>query len=337
MTASATTLESSAAPPALDYAPRPSRRRRVLRRALRWWPAWTLLVLVGLGIGYGPEAWRHYQLMRLQAACLTAQMPQDRPAMEEDPAAARALVAARPGEYALDPLGRAVRSDPRWAALLAATGWGARPSIAPGWLLPTTFCHERQTPDGRRRLVVLEWARYVTVVEPAGWLGGAPRLVRLREVIDWDEPSWSAMGRISNLSGPSRTAAGLPDPADPTRFTVPFVISGVTGTWECRLGDDEQVTVRILDPEGSGRGWRRLTRRPASSRSHPDEQSRAGLLRSADPARARTLALLRSTLSDRAKKPRALRPRKPSLSWHSWLHGAFGQNPGHANNRASSL
>src|SRR4051812_31673275 len=113
---------SAPPPPALDYAPAPGARRRLARRVLRWWPAWLLLVAVGLGIAYGPRAWRRYQLLKLQEACLTAELPQDRPVEEDDPAAAAALMAARPGEYVLRSDGCAVRVDPRWAALAAELG-----------------------------------------------------------------------------------------------------------------------------------------------------------------------------------------------------------------------
>src|SRR5690348_11241488 len=104
-----------AAAAALDYAPSPPARRGVLRRGLRAWPGWLLFGLVGLGVAYGPRAWRRYELLRSQGACLTATLPADRPVNERDPEAARALLATYPGEYR-GPAWLAARVDPRWAA-----------------------------------------------------------------------------------------------------------------------------------------------------------------------------------------------------------------------------
>ncbi|HYE21437.1 MAG TPA: hypothetical protein VEA69_23520 [Tepidisphaeraceae bacterium] len=237
------------APPALDYA-RPA-RRRLLRRAARLWPAWLLLLVGGLAVAYGPRAWRHYRLMRLQAACLSAELPQDRPAWEEDRAAAAALVAAWPAEYVLDADGAAMRADRRWAALAGELGVGPVSNYPPGWLLPTLFCHERHTPGGRRRLVVVEgWGwRAATVIEPGGWTGRRPR-VAWRDLADSDAATAEALAAVLALQGPDRLGAGAPDPADRSRWTVPVVFRGVPGTLEYQLNDDDTVTVRLLDPAG---------------------------------------------------------------------------------------
>ncbi|MEZ0266713.1 MAG: hypothetical protein ACAI43_18450, partial [Phycisphaerae bacterium] len=144
-----------AAAPPLGYAPKPSAGRRALRRGLRLWPVWVPLLLVGLGVAYGPGAWRHYRLMRLQAACMTAELPADRPVYVQDYDEASALIAERPAEYRRDPMGQAERVDPRWAALAAAAGVAAW-TVPPPYSAATAYCHERHTPDGRARLVVVE-------------------------------------------------------------------------------------------------------------------------------------------------------------------------------------
>ena len=238
------------APPALDYAP--PARRRGLRRAVRLWPVGLLLLVVGLGIAYGPRAWRHYQLMRLQAACLSAELPQDRPVWETDPAAAAALVAAWPGEYVLDAGGRAVRADPRWAALKDEWHRAREPQPRARKPVPTLFCNERHTPDGRRRLVVVEgrgWHLGAAVVEPAGWTGGLPRMAWW-DAARWDAALWEPIRSADDLPYSIRHGAGAPDPADPSRWTAPFAFNGVPGTFEFRLADDDTVTVRLLDPAG---------------------------------------------------------------------------------------
>lgn len=237
---------AGAAPAAvLDYAPPVSGRRRAWRRVWRAWPVWLLLLQVGLSIAYGPAAWRRWRLLRLQAACLTAELPRDRPVYENDTAAAAALLAARPGEYRRDQ-GSALRTDPRWAALAAeiGTATGTVPGV-PG--RPTAFCHERRTPDGRRRLVVVEHWMEVLVIEPAGAFGGPPTVLAHQRY-------WRMFGTLSSYTEglpPSiRVGAGLPDPADASRFTMPFVFYGIAGTYEGRLGDDDRVTIRLLDEPG---------------------------------------------------------------------------------------
>ncbi|MEZ0266347.1 MAG: hypothetical protein ACAI43_16580, partial [Phycisphaerae bacterium] len=242
--------EPAALPPRLDYAP-PARRPWVRRLLRRGWPVGLLVVVAGLALAHGPRAWRHYKLMRFQAACLSAELPQDRPMWESDAAAAAALVAAWPAEYALDAWQRAVRVDSRWAALAAEGGMGP-PYVRLGWPQSTTFCHERFTPAGRRRLVVVEGWRsedQATVVEPGGWTGGRPR-VAWRGMPEWDRATNDSLNSAAELRGPTRLGAGAPDPADRSRWTVPVVFNGVLGMLEYRLADDDTVTVRLLDPAG---------------------------------------------------------------------------------------
>ncbi|HYE18553.1 MAG TPA: hypothetical protein VEA69_08920 [Tepidisphaeraceae bacterium] len=239
------------APPALDYAPPPTAGRRRLRWVARRWPLWLLLAAAGLGWAYGPPAWRHGRLIRLQEACLSAELPRERPVIEADAVAAAALVAARPAEYRRNPVGHAVRVDPRWAALAAELGLPPWPDPPPGYPLWTMFCHERFTPDGRRRLVVVEgWGLHavVTTVEPGGWAGRRPR-VAWRDSAVWGPASAKAYVEAHDVPGSSRHEAGVPDPDDRSRFTVPIVRKGVHGTFELRLGDDDRVTIRLLDPD----------------------------------------------------------------------------------------
>ena len=47
-----------------------------------------------------------------------------------------------------------------------------------------------------------------------------------------------------------RINAGVPDPGDRSRFTIAFELNGVPGTFEYRLGDDDRVTMCLLDPDG---------------------------------------------------------------------------------------
>jgi hypothetical protein len=179
-------------------------------------------------------------------------MPADRPVVEADRAAAPALIAAWLGEYQSNLWGSAVRVDQRWAALAGALGIPVGAATQMQSSPATVFCHERRTPDGRRWLVVAEWgfSWQLTVIDRAVWpIGDGPRMLR-REAVVWDGASADAIHATHALPGPTRFGAGVPDPADSTRFTLPFVYYGVPGTWEYRLGDDDRVMVCLLDPEG---------------------------------------------------------------------------------------
>jgi len=246
----------------IDYAPQISARRRLLRR---WSVSLVSLGIIVIGIVYGPRLYRHWQLLRVQEACMTMELPKDRPVFEMDRASASVLVAAWPAEYQYDEsLGWALRFDPRWTAMESRLPAPTLNNLRLG-AMATTFCHERHTPDGRRRLVVLEGSEYYTVIEPAGWFGGAPRVVARRKSARlMDLPDGAFPARKWNY----HEDAGIADPADRSRFTASFVYNGAAGTWEYRLGDDEQLTMRLLDPEGFVARVRaahaaRMTRSPA--------------------------------------------------------------------------
>ncbi len=129
----------------LDYAPAPSARHRWMRRIQRWGLALLVLTTIAVSIHYGPVAWKRYQLLQLQEANMTAELPQDRPVWEEDLAAAAALMAAYPGEYQRDDFGRAMRIDGRWSKFIPELKMRLMSKDA------TTFLHERFTPSGQRR------------------------------------------------------------------------------------------------------------------------------------------------------------------------------------------
>ncbi|HYE17605.1 MAG TPA: hypothetical protein VEA69_04130 [Tepidisphaeraceae bacterium] len=234
---------------ALEYAPAPSAGRRAARRVLRLWPAWLLLVLIAFGIGYGPGAWRHYRVMRMQDACMAVRMPTDRPVYDSDYWTAPKLAAAWPAEYQIDPWGAANRVDPRWAALAAELGVPVWPSPNPGPREFTVFCHERHTPDGRRRLVVVEGGRLIaTVIEPGRWGDGWPRVIS-QEPVD-DRGFRDVVNSALRLPNSFRNAGGVPDPADPSRFTATFETNGLVGTIEYRLTNEDTVVAQLLDPDG---------------------------------------------------------------------------------------
>ncbi len=110
---------------------------------------------------------------------------------------------------------------------------------------PTIFLHERFTPSGGRRLVVMENLSQVYIIE----LSEAFHDVRrwMRNGTRMDQSTINALADARPLLDLFQIDAGQSDPADPSRFTVPFKIREVTGVLEYRLTDDDLVTVRLLN------------------------------------------------------------------------------------------
>jgi hypothetical protein len=116
----------------------------------RWWMLTCSLtvVLVALSLGIG---WPRYQQFmrrvserRLVDSCLHYSLPPETVVFEPHPAAAAELI--RNGSYKL--IDRdAVRIIPCWKALAA--------KIGEAWTETGLFCHQRRSPGGRERLVVI--------------------------------------------------------------------------------------------------------------------------------------------------------------------------------------
>ena len=234
------------APSPLDYATAAYARRRWYRRILRWWPAVALLIVGGLGVALGPRAVRHWDLLRMQSRCLRAVLPVDRPVVEMNPDAVKKLLAERPGEYRdlhFAHAGKiAYRSEPTWVAFMTRMGL-----VAPSNDGLVLFMHERFTPSGRRRLVVISALGEATVIEPAG-LFSAPKVVRSAQST-FELATEGALNAIV-LGGDFRIWGGTPDPADRSRFVIRITALGVDGVMLCRLEEDESVSIRLADPAG---------------------------------------------------------------------------------------
>lgn len=223
---------------------------------------------IALAIGFGPRAARQWELLRVQAACLRAELPADRPAFEGDYLHHVALTARFPGEYEYDADEGLRRVDARWAAmekLLVRRGFVVRSGagFAPYSPGGTAFLHERFTPSGRRRLVVVELGGLddgVTVIDPAGWFS-PPRLIG-RGAFELDDATGRALEGLK-VGRRVQYGAGAADPADRSAFTVVMTLAGVSATVDCRLGDDDRVTVALRDPtEFAGRVLAAVERTP---------------------------------------------------------------------------
>jgi len=258
--------EAEARQPApLNYAPPlPARWRRIWRFA-RWG---ILIAAIVLASKYGAVVWRRWEFLRLQAECMNAELPQDRPMMAAGLDQTRSL-AAQSKEYQVNS-GWAVRADPRWAKLEARLGLPA-PAHPPA----TLFLHERYTSSGKRRLVVVEISKeplsrgdlIVTVLSPADFRTDRDRSPPKPSISSVG--IWSSRGRSSDgYLPPAQTVwgAGVPDPADRSRFTIPLEVLGLSETLRLKLEDDETVSTAFADEKGFAtkvrESWDRFVRAP---------------------------------------------------------------------------
>lgn len=221
-----------ASPSHLHYAPPPAghRRRRWGRRAAL--PV-VVVTLALLGVRWGPAVSRQARLLYWQRQCLRYEArPRGR------------VVCAEPLPYGgVTPPFTLAAADPDCLA-------GLRPFVAGDWpppaaAGPVVFLHERRTPGGARRLVVLRrtppgqrqsWdaplSFTATVVVPAG-LRGDP----VAQTMLLPDPLPSAFGD-GTPAGPSvRLFAGRADPDDESHFTIDYDLDGRPGVIQGWLRD----------------------------------------------------------------------------------------------------
>jgi len=225
---------------------------RLLKAIRRPWLLGLCLMLLLFTAYIGPRAWSHYRLMQAQSACMATELPADRPLIECDPARAKALVSRWPTEYRLVGPGVGVRVDPRWETLARELALPS-PSRSPH---ATMFLGERISPNGNRRLVVVEDVTGVTVIEPAAPL----RAARVLNTDAGRDSTGSMLGMSTHtvnvelalaayFNPEVRIVSAVRDPINRSLWTVPVYLRGVRRTWEYQLHDDDTVLVRFVDLE----------------------------------------------------------------------------------------
>ena len=245
---------------ALEYAPAPPRGRKRVRRA-----AALLLVLLLACAGYrwGPAAWHKSRLLYWQRQCLNDRPGEKEVVYEEEPSAAGRLLALSP-EYAAYPLARQAppgTPPPVNAAARVPACWtrfGA--AISPPAAGPTpgavVFLHERVSPAGNRRLVMVRYfperdtftSGFISgynfdfeVVTPATLsrppVAAAPRLYMIDVLSGW--PRHPPMVRVY---------AGQPDARDPSHFTIRYQMWGQEDVLDGKLDDQDQITLTPRRP-----------------------------------------------------------------------------------------
>ena len=224
----------------LSYAPRlPWHRRRSSRRVAALIAS---LLVTAAAWRWGPTGWRHVRLLYWQRQCLAYVAPADQVVLDDDPIVAAALL-KREGYRNLAGAGSPPVAGfvPRcWAEAMRATTGPPAGSVL--------FLHERTSPGGQRRLVILQLPGSGTppltgsgipaLIEPAT-LTAAPKFHNAVISADVDV-SWPDLPRRS-----TRLFAGQADPADASHFVIRFQTGGLGGTIDGWLEDNDRLRFRV--------------------------------------------------------------------------------------------
>lgn len=223
-----------AAPPRMDYAPRPPLRRR--RWVRRLGVCVVLLAAGGSTLWWLPPVWRNVQVLRMQARCASFTAPPDRVVYDRDRARGAQLRAFDP-RYATIAGGTAAYVAAEWADFYAVVSPpGARPAA-------TVFLHERRNSRGERRLIAVT-AHPGIFANPRGvfldWYVLRPGTSLTRPKLLHNAESHLALER---RDGDLRLFAGQPDPKDVAHFTFDFEQFDYRGTVDGWLRDDDTLVI----------------------------------------------------------------------------------------------
>ena len=238
---------------ALEYEPAGPRRVRV-----RW--RWVIVILLAIVAGAAywwraelSQRWLRGRLLYAQHRCLTFPNDADRVVYDDDPAAAKELLAR--GGY-VEISGAACAASPRWDDLFTRLGrstflW---PDVAPG---ATVFLHELRTPDGRRVLIHVtaspagkdERLFTVMAINPGTWTTIPDYEIGLRTEATFALGFWDTTD--PHLFIPIRPEqrlrlyAGTIDPSHASRVIIPFEIDGRRGRFAFQVLPDTNRPGRL--------------------------------------------------------------------------------------------
>lgn len=240
-------------------------------------PAWELLPATNPVTGPDQEA----QLLAIQEQCFTYIIPAGTVTYTEDPALAAALAGQReqyatisprpaPPQNWVPPIAR--REPAFWTALreLSATFTVGYETTKP---YPMLFLHERTTPSGQRRVVVMQWVAEQSwggaeisrllagrVHAPAGRGVAATLIDHVQVRVRLPAPD-AIRGRMTGKGAhvlqrpePLTLFAGEPDPNDGSHFTIPYTIGETTGVIDGWVTDDQLILKPRLGERTSVQG-----------------------------------------------------------------------------------
>jgi hypothetical protein len=221
--------------------PPPWHRRKRVRRSLL---IVIVLVLLLSAWSWGPRLWQRVRVAYWQHRCLVYTAPVDQVIYEEDPTSARMLLAS--------PDCAMTANNPQFVAR-RPWPWREFPSTGVG-ADGVAFLHERMTPSGQRRLVVVEvWLRWPVgtgrqVLQLNNYVI-RPRAMAARPEIANNAVFCYPVEEFSSLASTDRVRlfAGQPDASDPTHFTIGYAVNGKTGTIDGWLTNVDRVNLQVRD------------------------------------------------------------------------------------------
>jgi hypothetical protein len=238
--------------------PRPLKRRRPVH-PLRIAIVVGVLAAIVLGIVYGRVYMKRAARLSVQQACLDYSAPADQVVYDEAPTRAKDLL-ARSDEYVEVPTGDSSAGGSAVVGHVPAAWREMRRWAMPSQPEPTgavLFLHERQTRiGGKHVLLCVEADRAarklrITLIHPgASTLDPTPvtdlelapppqpDLIILKP---GGEPFENKLPTVAGDRADLRFFAGQFDPADPTRFNLPYEFNGQRGEFDCWLADERVV------------------------------------------------------------------------------------------------
>lgn len=222
---------SAAKPLFLDYAPAPGRALRFIRKAIR---IILLCAVVVTAYIWGPPAWHQTRMLYWQRQCMKFAAPVDQVVYDGEVISGRTIAPPTCWAEFVDSaahVGPALASLPNYGSLV--------------------FLGELKTPSGESRLVAVAFTSQVNwwlhgylspgmsyqvwVLKP-GSAFSPPELISQNSTLSIDVAS-------SNAQPLPRFYFGQRDPADPSRFTVRYRVSGQEDVVDGRIDDTGQITL----------------------------------------------------------------------------------------------
>jgi hypothetical protein len=245
---------------ALEYAPAPPRGRKWVARAAA---LLLVLALAYAGHRWGPAAWGKSRMLYWQRLCLNYRPDDKAVVYEEEPSAAGRLL-AHSSDYTAYPLARHAPPGPRTPVNAAArvpacwsrfSALGGIPAAGrgPGAVV---FLHERISPAGNRRLVMV---RYFPEPDTftSGLIAGYNFDFEVLTPATLSRPAAAAAPKAYPFDVRSgwprhpplvRVYAGQADAHDPSHFTIRYQIWAQEDVLDGKLDDQDNITLTARHP-----------------------------------------------------------------------------------------
>jgi hypothetical protein len=240
----------------LDYAP-PAPRRLRLRRWLTI--AFVLLALWAMA-EWGPDTARRVRLVWVQSRCAGFEFSPRTVIFDTDPTAGAALLTDPSNYVAINdaqvwPLAGVARREPDCWVSLKDILFAGRNFWPPGPAAPKALVHRLRSISGEERLVAIIVAPDLPLGATASPVYSTRGIGLVAAVVrpgGWNtSPRWDGNSKFLRAGFETahrlRFFAGELNPADPSRFTVPYEMDGQSGIVDGKLENDGNVSLTVRD------------------------------------------------------------------------------------------